>query len=52
MISGTVPAHVRVVIVEDHALVRAGLRTSLESAGIDVVAEASDGIAGLETVMR
>ncbi len=43
---------VRVVIVEDHALVRAGLRTSLEAAGIDVVAEAADGIAGFETVTR
>ena len=43
---------IRVVLVEDHALVRAGLRTSLESAGIDVIAEASDGIAGLETVTR
>jgi DNA-binding NarL/FixJ family response regulator len=52
MSGGVVPAHVRVVIVEDHALVRAGLRTSLESAGIDVVAEAPDGIAGLETVTR
>ncbi len=43
---------IRVVLVEDHALVRAGLRTSLESAGIDVIAEAPDGIAGLETVVR
>jgi NarL family two-component system response regulator LiaR len=43
---------IRVVLVEDHALVRAGLRTSLESAGIDVIAEASDGVAGLETVTR
>ncbi len=42
----------RVVLVEDHALVRAGLRTSLEGAGIDVIAEAADGIAGLETVTR
>ena len=41
---------IRVVLVEDHALVRAGLRTSLQSAGIDVVAEAADGIAGLELV--
>jgi NarL family two-component system response regulator LiaR len=41
---------IRVVLVEDHALVRAGLRTALEAAGIDVVAEAADGIAGLETV--
>ena len=43
---------VRVAIVEDHALVRAGLRTSLEAAGIDVVAEASDGVAGLEIVLQ
>ena len=43
---------IRVVLVEDHALVRAGLRTSLEGAGIDVVAEAPDGIAGLEVVRR
>jgi NarL family two-component system response regulator LiaR len=41
----------RVVIVEDHALVRAGLRTSLEAAGIDVIAEAADGIAGFDTVV-
>jgi DNA-binding NarL/FixJ family response regulator len=43
---------IRVVLVEDHALVRAGLRTSLENAGIDVIAEASDGIAGLDAVTR
>ncbi len=41
---------VRVVLVEDHALVRAGLRTALTAAGIDVVAEAADGIAGFEVV--
>ena len=41
---------IRVVIVEDHALVRAGLRTSLEMAGIIVAAEAADGIEGLTTV--
>ncbi|HEX3466455.1 MAG TPA: response regulator transcription factor [Candidatus Elarobacter sp.] len=41
---------IRVVIVEDHALVRAGLRTSLESAGIVVADEAADGIAGLDAV--
>jgi DNA-binding NarL/FixJ family response regulator len=42
---------VRVVIVEDHALVRAGLRTSLEAAGITVAGEASDGIEGLAAVV-
>jgi DNA-binding NarL/FixJ family response regulator len=43
---------VRVVLVEDHALVRAGLRTSLEAAGIDVVAEAADGVAGEDAIRR
>lgn len=43
---------IRAVIVEDHALVRTGLRTSLTSAGIDVVAEAADGPSGLEAVAR
>ncbi len=41
----------RVVIVEDHALTRAGLRTSLESS-CDVVGEAADGLSGLETIVR
>jgi NarL family two-component system response regulator LiaR len=43
---------IRVVIVEDHALVRAGLRTSLEAAGITVTGEASDGVAGLAEIAR
>jgi two-component system, NarL family, response regulator LiaR len=43
---------IRVGLIEDHALVRAGLRTSLESAGMDVAGEAADGIAGLEMVQR
>src|ERR1700682_2676018 len=42
----------RVVLVEDHALVRAGLRTALESAGIDVVDEAPDGITALDVIAR
>jgi DNA-binding NarL/FixJ family response regulator len=36
----------RIVIVEDHGLVRTGLRTSLRSSGFDVVGEAADGIVG------
>jgi two-component system, NarL family, response regulator LiaR len=40
-----------VVIVEDHALTRAGLRTALE-ASCDVIGEAADGPIGLETVER
>lgn len=43
---------VRVVIVEDHALVRVGLRTALERAGVDVVGEAPDGIAGFDVIAR
>lgn len=41
---------IRAVLVEDHALVRAGLRTALRANGIDVVAEAADGITGLDAV--
>lgn len=41
----------RVVIVEDHALTRAGLRTSLEAA-FDVAGEAADGLTGWEVIER
>ena len=41
----------RVVIVEDHALTRAGLRTALAE-HFDVVGEAADGIRGWETIAR
>ena len=44
-------ARLRVVIVEDHALTRAGLRTALQ-ASCDVVAEAADGLAGWEAIVR
>ncbi len=43
---------IRIVLVEDHALVREGLRTSFAAAGMDVVAEAPDGIAGIDAVTR
>jgi DNA-binding NarL/FixJ family response regulator len=43
---------IRVVLVEDHALTRAGLRAALEAAGIAVVAEAGDGIAGEAAIAR
>lgn len=41
----------RIAIAEDHALTRAGLRTTLESA-FNVVAEAADGIAGFDVIAR
>ncbi|MFY9886325.1 MAG: response regulator transcription factor [Candidatus Cybelea sp.] len=42
---------IRVVIVEDHALTRAGLRTALQSS-FDVVAEVADGLTGWEAIAR
>jgi DNA-binding NarL/FixJ family response regulator len=41
-----------VVIVEDHALTRAGLRTALEADGFRVVAEAGDGLAGFDAIVK
>jgi len=41
-----------VVLVEDHALTRAGLRAALAEAGFDVVSEAADGLRGLEEATR
>jgi DNA-binding NarL/FixJ family response regulator len=42
-----------VVLVEDHALTRAGLRTALDASGdLRVVGEAQDGLAGFETIAR
>src|SRR5581483_2936261 len=44
---------IRTVIVEDHALTRAGIKTALEAAGdIEVVAEAADGEAGFAQIER
>jgi DNA-binding NarL/FixJ family response regulator len=49
--AGTGPTDV--VLVEDHGLTRAGLRTALEAGGdVRVVAEAADGIAGEEAILR
>jgi DNA-binding NarL/FixJ family response regulator len=41
----------RVVIVEDHALTRVGLRTALQPS-FDVVGEAADGEIGWQTIVR
>lgn len=40
----------RVVIVDDHRLVRDGLRRALEEADIEVVGEAGDGLEGVDVV--
>lgn len=40
----------RIAIVDDHALVRAGLRTELSRAGFEIVGEAGDGPEGLALV--
>ncbi|MCX7522922.1 response regulator transcription factor [Microbacterium sp. STN6] len=51
--SGVAAAPVRVVLVDDQELVRAGFRTILETqADIEVVGEASDGAAGVTEVRR
>ena len=42
-----------VVLVEDHALTRAGLRTALDACDdLTVVAEADDGLSGIDAVAR
>jgi len=44
---------ITVVLVEDHALTRTGLRTALETSGeVRVVAEAGDGISAEEIILR
>jgi len=46
------PMAVRVLLVDDHPVVRQGLRTLLESRSeLEVVGEASDGIEAVEKVM-
>lgn len=43
---------VEVVLVDDQAMVRSGLRSLLEGDGIEVVAEAADGDAAVTAVLR
>jgi hypothetical protein len=40
---GTATTAVRLLLADDHRMLREGLRRSLESAGLVVVAEAADG---------
>ncbi|HHE47694.1 MAG TPA: response regulator transcription factor [Candidatus Acetothermia bacterium] len=42
--------HVRAVVVDDHPVVREGLRALLSEAGVEVVGEAADGRAALAVV--
>jgi len=47
------PSRWRVLVVEDHALTRAGLVTALKARGeFEIVGEASDGIEALELAIR
>jgi DNA-binding NarL/FixJ family response regulator len=41
---------IRVLLADDHELVRTGFRTLLQSLGFDVVAEASDGLEALRLI--
>ena len=43
-------ARIRVLLCEDHAMVRAGLRMVLQEAGVDVIGEAGTGREGVELV--
>ena len=43
-------AGIRVVLADDHTMLREGLRRSLEAEGFDVVAEASDGLEAVRLV--
>lgn len=43
---------IRVVVVDDHPVVRDGLRGMLASAEFDVVGEASDGVTAVEVIER
>lgn len=41
---------IRIVVVEDHTIVREGLRPLLEAKGVEVVGEAGDGVEGVRLV--
>jgi DNA-binding NarL/FixJ family response regulator len=43
---------IRVVIADDHPAFRAGLRLLLQDSGLDVVAEAADGLAAVDAVVE
>lgn len=43
---------IRAVLVEDHALTRAGMLAALTANGVEVVAEAADGVSGEAAILR
>src|SRR5215475_14006990 len=43
---------IRVIIADDHAMVRDGLRRSLEFSGLEIVGEAADGMEAVALVRR
>ena len=47
----TSPA-IRIVLVEDHALTREGMRTALERSGFRVIGESGDGLEAEELILR
>lgn len=48
----TEPERIRVIVADDHELVRLGLRAVLEEADIEVVGEAPDGLAAVEQAVE
>lgn len=52
MLSSGSNEHIRVLVADDHELVRLALRAVLEEAGIDVVGEAADGVAAVKMAIE
>lgn len=50
--SGAMSSELRVLLVEDHPVVRAGIRLQLEARGVDIVGEAADGDEALTLIRR
>ena len=50
MIADEATAGIRVILVDDHALVRGSIRTLLEGRGVNVVAEAANGREALDAL--
>ncbi len=48
----TAPGRLRVVVADDHALVRSGIAGLLEAGDVEVVGEAADGVEAVEVALR